>query len=29
MAQQQDQDQAVKDRILATIEAEGVRFVNL
>src|SRR6266853_6500081 len=27
MSEQQDQD--VKDRILATIEAEGVRFVNL
>jgi glutamine synthetase len=29
MSQQQEQDQAAKDRILATIDAEGVRFVNL
>src|SRR3989475_11309865 len=29
MSQQQDQDQAAKDRILATIEAKHVRFINL
>src|SRR2546427_13222796 len=29
MSQQQDQDQAAKDRILATIEAKHIRFINL
>jgi len=29
MSQQQNQDQAAKDRILATIEAKHIRFINL
>ncbi|HET8852018.1 MAG TPA: glutamine synthetase family protein [Ktedonobacteraceae bacterium] len=29
MSQQQEQDQAAKDRILATIEAKHIRFINL
>jgi len=29
MSQQQEQDQAAKDRVLATIEAKHIRFINL